>query len=125
MKYNLYSFEYRIIVRLSLFIHKIINFDGPPTLKNNLIQKNLSCKYNLRNNNNYNVPFISNHFGEYNFKYFFSNFINLTCTDLIHFNFNNFKLFVEKNAITNYSIISKKFDKYDLANKISDSDNYR
>ena len=33
MKFNLYSLEYRIIVRKNLFIDIIIILEGPPTLK--------------------------------------------------------------------------------------------
>ena len=56
-QYNIDCFQHRVIIRLSRFVYKIINYNTAPLgLKSSLI-RNLTVKdnYNLRNKNEYLV----------------------------------------------------------------------
>ena len=74
-KFNIFSFEYRIFYRLSLFINKILYSNIAPINLKKLLIRNKKI-YNLRNKITFFIPKINNHFGEYTFQHFFGYFLN-------------------------------------------------
>ena len=110
-RYKLFSFEHRILLRISMFIFKITRSPfGPLLLKNQIIKKNENTVYELRENEKYVIPRIHNHYGEATFSYFVNNLLNntlkeelkcLTLTDfkaVILYNFESlFIKFIENN----------------------------
>ena len=109
-QYNLFSFEYRVFYRLSLFIHKI-NLNKFPLGLFNLINLNSSVKnsYNLRNKNAYFIPYLKNctsKFSDLTFAIFFTKLIN----SLFLFNF-NYPFFIFKNfLLSNLDSLYRKFN---------------
>ena len=94
-KYNLFSFEYRIFYRLSLFIHKI-NLNKFPLGLFNQLKLNSEVKnvYNLRNNSNYCVPCekitSKSKFNDSTFSIFFCKFLNLLFSNYPFLLFKNY-----------------------------------
>ena len=72
--YNLFGFQHRVVLRISLFAHKIINIkQAPVNLKNQIIYNSDRKKeYQLREitKTTLCLPMIKNHYGELTFKYF-------------------------------------------------------
>ena len=117
-KFNLFSFEYRIFLRLCYFSHKILNLSlSPPLLKNLFVKKNTS--YNLREKEKFIEPIIRNHYGEATFYFFFTKFINNIILEYIDFSFINFKKLILKIIDSLYYKYINIFTKLQLQYKIN------
>ena len=115
--FKLFSFEYRIFLRLSYFIHKIFNLTSAPPLLKNILQKKIS-NYALRKNERFLEPLIRNHYGESTFSYFFTKFLNnLYNTDII-LTFLNFKKSVLKDIDSFFQIFVNIFSRFRLEYKV-------
>lgn len=114
-KYNLFSFQHRVVYRLLLFIHKVMNGKHKPINLCNLLKSNTdrNLKYNLRNSNELATPTLQNSYGELTFTYFFTKFINKICVYEISLDFITFKKLVIKDLdsiLTNLTILFPRFD---------------
>ncbi len=120
-KYKLLNFQHRLINKLLIFSHKIINLKiGPVNLKNSLqTNLNMNKSYCLRNQTELVVPKVSkmNNFGKLTFRYFFSKFINKTCVDDIRIDEKFFKLRMSNNLNIIFNVFILNFDKFDLTYK--------
>jgi hypothetical protein len=116
--YGLQAYQHRIIIRLSTYIHKILNNSNSPA---NLVacftyNNNLNKKYNLRNLNKLYIPSK----GKYNdrfentFNYFFSKFVNELYSEDLLLGFNLFKIRVINNINCNFLKFIKTFEKFDI-----------
>ena len=115
--FKLFSFEYRIFLRLSYFIHNIFNLTSAPPLLKNILQKKIS-NYALRKNERFLEPLIRNHYGESTFSYFFTKFLNnLYNTDII-LTFLNFKKSVLKDIDSFFQIFVNIFSRFRLEYKV-------
>ena len=115
---NLSCFQHRILKKLILYSHNIINnIDSPSELKSQMVlNSSIDKGYDLRNKNNFSQPLINsfNNFGVDTFSYFFPKFINnIYINDL-----NIKKEFLEKRIENNINIYFDKFvnifPKFDL-----------
>ena len=77
--YKLFGFQQRVVLRLSLFGHKIENIpNASPKLKEQLLHsKDRNIPYSSRKTTSTTLymPIIKNHNGEQIFKYFLINFL--------------------------------------------------
>jgi len=117
-KYNLMNFQHRILSKLLIFSHKILNsVNGPINLKNSLEKKSsLNRTYSLRNDNEFIPPRISdkNNYGERTFAYFFTKLINNICIKDINLDLNFFKIIVNNNINIYFNDFVFLFEKFDL-----------
>ena len=111
--HNLFSFEYRLFYRISLFIYKI-NANGFPLRLYSQIKFNSSLNrtYNLRNSNNYFIPYLKitsknkNKHLDSTFSIFFCKFINILFLEQFNLSFILFK----KHLLFNIDSLYKKFN---------------
>ena len=117
-KWNLFTFQHRILSRFLNFSFKVINYnDFPFCLKSQLkFNYELNKGYELRNSKNLDVCSISkfNNYDERLFKVFFSKFINICGIDLFDLNFIHFKNFVENNINLIFLLFIKNFPQFDI-----------
>jgi hypothetical protein len=114
---NLSTLQHHLIIKLFIFIFKIINkTNSPQNLKNQIQNDNIISYYTFREKKIINRTILSNtHYGESTFEYFFVKFINsfLEADDL-NLNF----LFFKKRIFNNINLIYSKFitifPKFDL-----------
>jgi len=72
VKYGLFSFEYRVLLKLDVFLFGILNSEfSPPCLKDLLMRKSVTYRYKTRCTDIFILPKINNHNGEATFSYFF------------------------------------------------------
>ena len=120
-KYKLFGFQQRVVLRLSLFGHKIENIpNAPPKLKEQLLHsKDRNIPYSLRKTTSTTlyVPIIKNHYGEQTFKYFFNKFLEKTCIQQISLPFVEFRKFIIKNINSICSTFILTFEKFDICYK--------
>jgi hypothetical protein len=120
-KYKLFGFQQRVVLRLSLFGHKIENIpNAPPKLKEQLLHsKDRNIPYSLRKTTSTTlyVPIIKNHYGEQTFKYFFNKFLEKTCIQQISLPFVEFRKFIIKNINSICSKFILTFEKFDICYK--------
>ena len=118
VKFNLSSLQHRIIIRLMLFSHKIINNEySPEELRIQFITNfTLNKNYNLRNLNKFYEPTLSklNNFDEETFIYFFSRFVNDFYINNINLDFNSFKIWANNNVNIFFPKFVKLFPKFQL-----------
>ena len=84
--FKLFGFQHRIVLRLSLFSHKIMNIPSAPELKSQILySSDRNIIYNLRNTTKTTLylPKTNNHYGELTFKYFFNLFVEKICKHII------------------------------------------
>ena len=121
-KYNLYSFQHRLLFRLHIYIYKIFhNNDSPHNLLNSFVfNRELNKKYNLRNLSDLHIPSksIFNDFGERSFSYFFSKFINELCRNDIEIDYSFYKIRIKNNINLLFLKFVEVFVKFDLKFKI-------
>ena len=114
--YGLIAYQHRIIVRISVYIHKIFNSSNSPSklLNSFVFNRDLNKHYKLRNINHLFIPphgFNKN--GTETFTYFFSNLLNAFYLNDIDLNHNLFKQRVQNNIniiFLKFIIINKKYD---------------
>jgi hypothetical protein len=120
--YGLNAFQHRLIIRISTYIHKILNIENSPkNLKNTFTtNEELNKHYDLRNLQDLTIPSIGifNDHGKETFEYFFSQFINKTLKDLTDYNPRFFKTVIEKNINSLFLKQIENFDKFDLRFRI-------
>jgi hypothetical protein len=120
-KYKLFGFQQRVVLRLSLFGHKIENIpNAPPKLKEHILQsKARNIPYNLRKTTSTTLcmPIIKNHYGEQTFKYFFNKFLEKTCIRQIMLSFVEFRKFIIKNINLICKTFIQTFEKFDICYK--------
>lgn len=107
-KYGLNNLQHRIIIRLSSFIHKIVNNDeAPQLLKNELTTNETHNKgYALRNNKHFSQSLqLKNHYGEATFNFVFVKLINNCFLNDLYINFSLFN----KRIFNNINILYNKF----------------
>jgi hypothetical protein len=121
-KYNLMNFQHRILNKLLIFSHKILNsLNGPINLKASFEKKSdLNRTYSLRNDNELMHPKISkiNNHGERTFAYCFTKLINNICIEDINLDFNFFKSRVKNNINIHFNKFVTLFVRFDLNYKI-------
>ncbi len=121
-KYNLMNFQHRILNKLLIFSHKILNsLNGPINLKASFEKKSdLNRTYSLRNDNELMHPKISkiNKQGERTFAYCFTKLINNICIEDINLDFNFFKSRVKNNINIHFNKFVTLFVRFDLNYKI-------
>jgi len=101
-KYNLFTFQHRLIYRIFIFIHKIMNSYNSPILLKEMISKYDSAqqKYSFRKVPLFNLPRTRTHYGEDTFGYFINKFLNKYCADLdLNLNFYKKRIFNNINII--------------------------
>ena len=107
--------------RIAIFIHKILNIDSAPViLKEKIKFNNMTHNYNLRNNNQLQIPHLGNHnnFGKNTFIYFYTKFINEIIINDIDINHVLFKFRIKNNININFLKFIVLFKKFDLNYKI-------
>ena len=108
-KYHLFGFQHRVVLRLSLFGHKIENIpNAPPKLKELLLHtKDRNIPYNFRKTTTSTLflPKIKTHYGEKTFKFFFNKFLEKTCIVQINLPFIDFR----KHIISTINPICTQF----------------
>ena len=111
-RFNLMCLEYRIMYRLSLFIHKININKNPPNLFNMLKYNNELNKggYNLRNLNKLHVPVFKSKLGCRHFSMFFSKFVNILLINQFNDNFIIFKQLILKNLDNFFILFNTNID---------------
>jgi len=120
IKYGLFSLEYRVMLKLDVFLFRVLNSKfSPPCLKDLLIRKSLTHRYKTRCTDIFILPKINNHYGKATFAYFFSKFANLIFTNhFITSSKENRKLFKDKIDM-NFKNFQKHFDFLTLRYEIS------
>ena len=115
-KYGLFCFHYRVLYRLLLFSHKIVNSkSGPICLKEALSFKELSMiPYNLRSNIQFSIESCRTHYGDLTFHAFFSKLLNNSCINQINDSIINFKSFISLNLDTLVGKFLKIFPKFNI-----------
>ena len=115
-RYGLFSLQYRILYRLSLFFYKL-------KTQTDVISKIFDIKirkfnYNLRNPTKYEEPKISNKYSMMELKYVFPKWCNMFKLDIFSMNFTDFKTYLLKNLdfIFNSFIKVHIFSKFDVLN---------
>ena len=111
--YNLFAFEYRLFYRISLFIYKINTNRFPLGLYNQInLNSSVRSNYNLRNNNNYFIPYLKitsknkNKNLDSTFSIFFCKFINILFLEQFNFPLILFK----KHLLLNIDSLYRKFN---------------
>ncbi len=116
--YKLANYQHRILNRMMLFIHKMLNSqNGPKNLIDSFtLNSELDKSYALRNINNYEIPAISNlnNYGKNTFTYFFSKFLNKVCKDSIRLVFNQYKTITSNNINNCFNLFVEHFEIFDL-----------
>ena len=116
--FNINCFQHRLIIRLSSFIHKILNDPcSPSLLRKHLIRNSsLSTSHSLRNANDFKVPAAStlNNHCDYRFAIFFARFSNLLLIPLLSLNLMQFKNAVYNNINRFFPTFAETFPKFDL-----------
>ncbi len=101
-KFGFSDLLHRILIKLCLFVHKIINLHNSPVELRNLFVKNdqLNKCYPLRNINNYVMPKISslNNYGEVTFLYTFTKILNTFCINDINLHYDFFSSRIKNNV---------------------------
>ena len=117
-KLGLNTFQNIIILKLSLFIHKIHNeINSPLNLKCQIILTNDVLNYNLRSNIKYSITQTKiSHYGELTFNYFTSKFLN-EFIDEIDLKMSLFKTRIYNNINILYNKFIKIFPKFNLVFK--------
>jgi hypothetical protein len=116
--YNLFSFHHRLVLRILLFIHKIIFQAGSPKLlKGRLVLNKSHASINLRSNNKrsfYTCRTYSK-FGDSHFSIFFSNLLNKLNFDSFETSFEKFKddRLDDGKIYEDLRILLKYFPKFD------------
>ena len=110
---NLFAFEYRVFFRLSLFIHKINVNKFPIGLFSQInLNSIVKSNYNLRNKNNYFIPYVKitskNNYKNFDssFSIFFCKFINILFLEQFNFPLILFK----KHLLLNIDSLYRKFN---------------
>ena len=110
-----------VVLRLSLFSHKIINvLSAPEKLKEQILFNcDRNIKYNLRQTSKPTLylPKINNHYGELTFKYFFNKFVEKICVKHINMPFIDFRRHIINNLISFCTNFISFFEKFDIAYK--------
>jgi hypothetical protein len=117
-KFNISSLQHRMIVRLMLFSHKIINIEYSPTELRTQFVTNLTRNkcHNLRNLNKFYEPTLSkmNNFDEETFIYFFSRFVNSFYINNVNLGYIDFKIWANNNVNIFFPKFIKMFPKFQL-----------
>ena len=119
--YNLFSFEHRIIYKLSIFSFNLNNNSNSPVeLKNLLKPPEVIHSYSLRSSTKAIIKtnVISSKYGEWSFGNFFSKFFNKILINRQLFfenNFLKFKFLLFKNIDILYSNFVNIFSKFNLS----------
>ena len=120
-EYKLFGFQHRIVLRLSLFSHKIINIPSAPIkLKEQILfNSNRNIQYNLRQTSKPTLymPKINNHYGELTFKYFFNKFVEKICIKNINMPFIDFRRHTINNLKKFCTDFIETFEKFDTSYK--------
>ena len=132
-KFNLNSFIHRNIIKNTTFIHKIINNNHSPSdlkskLKSNkdlmttqnstANQTKLTHTYSLRNLSHVNEKYkLMNHYGEYNFSFFYPKLINKLILNDINLNFTFFEKIIRNNVNRLFSKFVKIFPRFNITFK--------
>lgn len=114
--YNLFTFQHRLIYRILIFIHKIVNDDTSPVLLKNMINKYeismlsypLRTAASYRKVTLYRLPRTRTHYGEDTFNFFINKLLNKFCIDDLKLNLNFFK----KRIYNNINLIFFNFIDY-------------
>lgn len=121
-KYGIMNFKHRLLEKLLIFSHKIVNsLNGPLNLKSNLVKNsNLNKTYLLRNNHELAYPKLSklNNYGEQTFSYFFIRLINNLCINDIDLDLRLFKFRINNNINLIFNDFVILFGNFDLDFKI-------
>ena len=79
------SLEFRILTRLGLFVHRIISsYDSPPGLRALLKEKSCTHDYGMRATDRFIVTRYNSRYGDGTFVNFFSRFVNVVLSNIIH-----------------------------------------
>ena len=120
-KFGIFYLTHRIIIKLMFFSHKIFNEpDSPTELKKQFIcNLNLNKGHELRNLNKLYQPMSIgfNSYGENDFIYFFSRFINKCYINNLYLNFSLFKTWAKNNVNVFFINFIKEFPKFNLEYK--------
>ena len=120
-EYKLFGFQHRIVLRLSLFSHKIINtLSAQLKLKEQILfNSDRNIQYNLRQTSKPTlyIPKINNHYGELTFKYFFNKFVEKICIKHINIPFIDFRRHTINNLKSFCTNFIEIFEKFDIAYK--------
>jgi hypothetical protein len=127
---GLNEFIHRLIIKLSTFVHKLLNDKSAPTKFKKLIIPNntLNKNHKLRNQNQFCVPgsHKNNSYGDESFAIFFSKFINELFLKDLDTDFILFKIRVVNNVNISFIKFVKLFPKFDIDFRyISNFINYR
>lgn len=115
-KYGLSNFQHRVILRIMIFIHKIVNkSDSPPFLKNSILKCNFL--YPIRNVVIYKIPYVRTHYGENTFSFFINVLLNNFLNDDISLEYNFFKKRIFNNINLIFSAFITVFTKFNLTFK--------
>ena len=116
--FNLNCFQHRLIIRLSTFIHKIINnSSSPPFLRKCLVKNSsINITHALRNANLFKVPppSILNNHADFRFGIFFAQFANLLLTPFLDLDLSQFKQSIYNNINRFFPLFTDFFAKFDL-----------
>ena len=109
------SSDLSIVLRLSLFSHKIMNIPSTPAeLKSQILySSDRNISYNLRNTTKTTLylPKTNNHYGELTFKYFFNLFVEKICIKHIKMLFIDFKKHILLNIKSYWKLFLDIFEK--------------
>jgi len=120
LHFGLFSFEYRVLLKLDVFLFGILNSEfSPPCLKELLIRKSVTHSYKTRCTDIFILPKINNHYGEATFSYFFSKFANLIFTNHFITNPKKYRKLYKDNIDINFKNFQKHFDFLTLRYEIS------
>ena len=127
VEYKLFGFQHRVVLRLSLFAHKLINVPAAPVkLKEQfLFNSKRNLPYNLRNVKTLCVPHTNNHYGKITFQYFFNMFVEKICISHINSPFIDFRSYFLNNLKTLCNKFVDIFEKFDIAYKKTFFINYQ
>ena len=116
LKFNIFSFVHRLVIRLNLFLFKIVSSKRPPLLADSIkLRNNVNSKYHLRSFDipSVLVPATTLHYGDCTFQAFFTKFYNHFLLFNINFNLYKFKreLFLNLDyLVTNFINVFPKFN---------------
>ena len=119
--YNLFAFQHRVVLRLSLFAHKIINIkQAYVNLKNQTIynsDRKIEYKLCETTKTTLCLPVIKNHYGELTFKYFINLILEKICIKIINLSFIDFRKSILNNLKNHCKIFIEMFKKFDIIYK--------
>jgi exonuclease III len=117
LEFNIPCLLHRILIKLMLFSHKIINIERGPILLRNKLKFNheLGKTYEFRNANELHEPSVSkyNEFAVNTFDHFFSRFINQTYIHHHNLNYQLFTLWTKNNVNIIFPLFIEKFKQFE------------